>query len=253
VRTVRWVLAIVIGSVIATAATADTAPQVGYRILIFSKTAGFRHSSIPAGIATIRRLGVDNGFVADSTEDARAFTAVNLARYKVVVWLSTTGTVLDDPQRTAFQGYIRRGGGYAGVHAAADTEQNWPWYGGLVGAYFTSHSTIQPATVRFEDRANPSTAHFAQTWIHSDEWYNYATNPRAAVKVLAVVDESTYSGGTMGADHPITWCHSFDGGRAWYTGMGHTELSFTDVDFTRMLLGGIELAAGTARGDCEGP
>jgi type 1 glutamine amidotransferase len=252
VRTVRWLLALAIGGVIAAAATADATPRAGYRILIFSKTAGFRHQSIPSGIAAISRLGVDNGFAVDATEDARAFTATNLRRYRAVVWLSTTGTVLDDTQRAAFRGYIEGGGGYVGVHAAADTEHGWPWYGALVGAYFSSHPAVQPATVRFVDR-DPSAAQEPSRWRHVDEWYNYATNPRSAVTVLAVVDESSYSGGTMGADHPIAWCHSYDGGRAWYTGMGHTQESFTDATYTRMLLRGIEAAAGAAHDACGGP
>jgi type 1 glutamine amidotransferase len=223
----------------------------GYRILVFSKTAAFRHSSIPNGIAAIRALGAAGGFTVDATEDAGAFTTANLSRYQAVVWLSTTGDVLDDTQQAAFQAYIRAGGGYAGIHAAADTEHAWPWYGGLVGAYFSSHPANQQATVRVEDRANPSTAHLAPTWIRTDEWYNYATNPRAHVKVLTTLDESTYTGGTMGADHPSTWCQIYDGGRSWYTGMGHLEAAYTDPAFTRLLLGGIRYAAGAAPADCR--
>jgi type 1 glutamine amidotransferase len=253
VRVISWLLALAVGGVTAVAASADAAPGAGYRILIFSKTVGYRHPSIPGGVAAIRQLGVDNGFVVDSTEDPRVFTAANLRRYRAVVWLSTTGTVLDDTQRAAFRGYIEGGGGYVGVHAAADTEHDWPWYGGLVGAYFSSHPAIQPATVRFVDRTDPSTAHSPATWRHVDEWYNFASNPRSAVTVLAVVDESSYSGGTMGADHPVTWCHSYDGGRAWYTGMGHTSQSFTDTIYRRVLLGGIEAAAGVVRGACGWP
>lgn len=199
----------------------------------------------------IRQLGVDNGFAVDATEDAAVFTTANLAQYKAVVWLSTTGDVLNAAQQTAFESYIRGGGGYAGVHAAADTEYDWPWYGGLVGSFFKSHPATQAATVRFEDRANPSTGHTAPTWNRTDEWYDYRTNPRTDVKVLATVDESTYSGGAMGADHPITWCHGYEGGRAWYTGMGHTEESYADPTFTKLVLGGIQVAAGVAHGDCR--
>jgi type 1 glutamine amidotransferase len=223
----------------------------GYRVLLFSKTTGFRHDSIPAGVAAIERLGEEHGFAVDATEDAAAFTPENLARYEAVVFLSTTGDVLDANQQQAFEGYIRGGGGFAGIHAAADTEYDWPWYGGLVGAYFQSHPATQQATVRFEDRANPSTAHFAPTWTRTDEWYDYRTNPRANVKVLASLDESSYSGGGMGADHPITWCQRYDGGRSWYTGMGHTAESYSDESYLKMLLGGIRLAAGDASGDCR--
>ncbi|MFD1501578.1 ThuA domain-containing protein, partial [Streptosporangium lutulentum] len=231
--------------------TAAAAPPITYKVLVFSKTTGFRHSSIPDGIAMIRQLGADNGFAVDATEDAAAFTTANLAQYKAVVWLSTTGDVLNAAQQTAFESYIRGGGGYAGVHAAADTEYDWPWYGGLVGSYFKSHPATQQATVRFEDRANPSTAHAPQTWTRTDEWYDYRTNPRTDVKVLANIDESSYSGGTMGADHPITWCHGYEGGRSWYTGMGHTEESYADPAFATLVLGGIQVAAGAAHSDCR--
>ncbi|MDH2427346.1 ThuA domain-containing protein [Sphaerisporangium sp. TRM90804] len=235
-------------SVLSVPSPASAAPLT--KILVFSKTAGFRHSSIPAGVAAIQRLGAANGFTVTATEDAGAFTTANLAQYEAVVWLSTTGDVLNAAQQTAFQSYIASGGGYAGVHAAADTEYDWPWYGGLVGAYFSSHPANQQAAIRVEDRSHVSTSHLPQTWNRLDEWYNYRTNPRSAVKVLASLDESSYSGGTMG-DHPITWCQNYGGGRSWYTGLGHTEESYTEPHFTRMLLGGIQFAAGARAADCR--
>jgi len=161
----------------------------------------------------------------------------------------TTGDVLNATQQTAFQSYIGSGGGYVGVHSAADTEYDWPFYGGLVGAYFSSHPAIQQATVRVEPPTNVSTAHLPANWVRTDEWYNYRTNPRAGVRVLMNLNETTYSGGTMG-DHPITWCQNYAGGRSWYTGLGHTEASYTDANFTRMLLGGLQIAAGAVAADC---
>jgi len=188
-----------------------------FAVLVFSKTAGFRHDSIPAGIAAIRQLGQQNGFTVDATEDAAAFTDTNLARYQAVVWLSTTGDVLDATQQSAFERYIHAGGGYAGVHAAADTEYDWAWYGRLVGAYFNSHPAIQQATVKVEDHSHPSTASLPDSWTRTDEWYNFRTDPRANVHVLASLDETTYQPGTgaMG-DHPTAWCQNFEGGRSWY-------------------------------------
>ncbi|WP_433363968.1 ThuA domain-containing protein [Actinoplanes sp. CA-142083] len=220
------------------------------KVLVFSKTAGFRHDAIPAGIAAIQKLGNENGFSVTATEDAAQFTAANLAQYQAVVWLSTTGDVLDANQQAAFQSYIGAGGGYVGVHAAADTEYDWPWYGGLVGAYFLSHPAIQPATVRVEDATNPATAHLPAAWVRTDEWYNYRANPRANVRVLLSLDESTYSGGSMAGDHPITWCQNYGGGRAFYTGLGHTQESYADPNFTRLLLGGLRIAAGAVTADC---
>jgi type 1 glutamine amidotransferase len=225
----------------AAAVPASAAPLT--RVLVFSRTAGFRHDSIPAGIAAIRQLGTQNGFAVDATEDASAFTAANLAQYQAVVWLSTTGDVLNATQQAAFEAYVSGGGGYVGVHAAADTEYDWPWYGGCAGAYFASHPAQQQASLIVEDRTNDSTAHLPATWSRFDEWYNYRTNPRGAVNVLIRLDESSYSGGTMGADHPITWWHDVGSGRAWYTGLGHTIESYSETAFTRLLLGGIRVAA----------
>ncbi|GIG92226.1 ThuA domain-containing protein [Plantactinospora endophytica] len=228
---------------------AEAAPLT--RVLVFSKTAGFRHSAIAPGIAAIRQLGTANGFTVTATEDAAAFSTGNLGQYQAVVFLNTTGDVLNASQQTAFQSYIAGGGGYVGVHAAADTEYDWAWYGGLVGAYFASHPATQQARIRVEDRGNVSTSHLPATWTRTDEWYNYRTNPRSQVKVLASLDESSYSGGSMGGDHPITWCQNYGGGRSWYTGLGHTDESYSDPNFTRMLLGGLRIAAGAAPADCR--
>jgi len=117
-------------------------------VLVFSKTAGFRHDSIPDGIAAIQAMGEQNGFHVEATEDAGAFTADNLSRFAAVVFLSTTGDVLNAEQQTAFEDYVNSGGGFAGVHAAADAEYDWHWYGQLVGGYFRNHPTGTPtATV----------------------------------------------------------------------------------------------------------
>ncbi|MFE3856529.1 ThuA domain-containing protein [Streptomyces griseorubiginosus] len=221
------------------------------RVLVFSRTAGFRHDSIPEGVAAIRDLGTSNGFTVDATEDANAFTSRNLRRYDAVVFLSTTGDVLDPAGQRAFEGYIRHGGGYVGIHAAADTEYDWAFYGGLAGAYFQSHPAIQPATVVTEDRAHPSTSGLPPTWNRTDEWYNYRSNPRERVHVLASLDESSYTGGTMNGDHPIAWCQDYQGGRAFYTGFGHTKESYTDPAFRGHLLGGIRYAIGDAQADCR--
>ncbi|WP_265521965.1 ThuA domain-containing protein [Oerskovia flava] len=224
-----------------------------FSALVFSKTAGFRHGSIPAGIAAIEQLGAENGFTVDATENAADFTDENLAQYDVVVWLSTTGDVLNDDQQAAFERYVQDGGGYAGIHAASDTEYDWPWYGDLVGAYFTSHPQNQDAVIKVEDQVHASTAHLPSRWERYDEWYNFRSNPRDTVHVLASLDESSYTAGSgaMGADHPIAWCHAYDGGRSWYTGGGHTNESFTEPEFLEHLLGGLQTAAGVVPSDCS--
>jgi glucose/arabinose dehydrogenase/type 1 glutamine amidotransferase len=221
------------------------------RVLVFSRTAGFRHDSIPAGIAALKELGASSNITVDATEEPRQFTTGNLARYDAVVFLSTTGDVLDAEQQKAFENYVATGGGYVGVHAAADTEYDWEFYGGLVGARFASHPHIQSATVRVEDHGHPATAHLPSAgWQRTDEWYNYRTNPRGQARILATLDETTYEGGTMKGDHPIAWCRSYEGGRAFYTGGGHTAASYDEPAFRRHLLGGLRYATGQVRADC---
>jgi glucose/arabinose dehydrogenase/PKD repeat protein len=227
------------------------AAPTAYRVLVFSKTAGFRHDAIGVGTQAIRDLGSANGFTVDASEDATIFSDAGLAPYSAVVWLLTTGDALDDNQQAAFERFIRAGKGYIGVHSASDTEYTWPWYGDLVGAWFASHPAIQTANVEVADHDHPSTAHLADTWRREDEWYNYRTNPRATTHVLATLDEGSYTGGSMGADHPLVWCQRFDGGRSWYTGMGHTQASYADPAFRQHLLGGIEWAAGAKQGNCD--
>jgi type 1 glutamine amidotransferase len=249
----RWTTAVVgaallLGCVSQPAVSHSTDTE---RVLVFSKTAGFRHDSIPEGIAAVKQLGESGGFTVDATEDASAFTPRNLRRYEAVVFLSTTGDILDPDQQRAFEGYIRHGGGYVGIHAAADTEYDWAFYGGLAGAYFQSHPAIQPATVVVEDRAHPSTSELSPKWNRTDEWYNYRSNPRERVHVLAALDESSYTGGTMNGDHPIAWCQDYQGGRAFYTGLGHTKESYADPAFRGHLLGGIRYATGRTQADCR--
>ncbi|MEU7929738.1 ThuA domain-containing protein [Micromonospora sp. NPDC049107] len=242
------VLAVIACTTPATPASAADAP---YDVLVFSKTAGFRHDAIPVGIQTIRDLGAANNFTVTATEDAAAFTTSNLAQYEAVVFLNTTGDVLNATQQTAFESYIGSGRGYVGVHAAADTEYDWPFYGNLVGAWFASHPAIQQANVKVEDRGHAATGHLPQTWTRTDEWYNYRTNARSTAHVLATLDESSYSGGGMGADHPHSWCKSYSGGRSFYTGSGHTQASYAEPAFRNHLLGGIRYAAGRSKADCR--
>jgi type 1 glutamine amidotransferase len=226
-----------------------------YRVLVFSKTVGFRHNSIADGISLIQQLGIANNFGVDLTEDASDFNQVTLAQYAVVVWLSTTGDVLNSAQQSAFEAYIQSGGGYVGVHAAADCEYGWPWYGQLLGgdAWFDNHPSIQTATLSRADDDHVSSRHFPATFSFQDEWYNFQNQPTtdADVNVMLTIDETTYSGGDMGSFHPMAWYHAFDGGRAWYTALGHRSQTFGDVDFQKHLLGGILWAAKCLPEDSE--
>ena len=213
------------------------------RILLFTETAGFRHASIPAATSALTSLAEDTGFAVDTAGESGVFTAENLSNYAAVVFLLTSGDVLSEEEQTAFEAYIRKGGGYMGVHSASDTEYTWPWYGQLIGAYFADHPQPQTAVVRVEDQTHPSTRHLPEEWERFDEWYNFRSNPRPAVHVLMTLDESTYTGGSMGDDHPIAWYHEFEGGRSWYTGGGHTIASYEEADFVQHLRGGLLYAA----------
>jgi len=217
----------------------------GFRVLLFSRTTGYRHDSIPTAIAALTELGATNGYTAEATEDPAAFTTDNLARFRVVVFLMTTGDPVDDAGQAAFESWMAGGGNWVGVHSAADTEYNWPFYGELVGAYFKQHPAIQPATVNVEVADHPATAGLPSPWMRTDEWYDFQTNPRATATVLVTIDESTYTGGTMGTDHPLVWAHeTAGGGRAIYTEMGHTAESYSDPLFRGHLAGAIRWAAG---------
>jgi type 1 glutamine amidotransferase len=224
-----------------------------FHILVYSKTLGYRHDSITNGIAAIRELGRNYGFAVDATEDSAAFTQTNLAQYQAVVFLSVTGEVLDQAQKSAFQDYIQGGGGLAAIHGAIfgplALDETWKWYGEIFCCAFTNHSKILPATVIIEDTNNPSTEGLPLKWKRADEWYNYTGTPRGCAHVLATVDESTYVGGKVGADHPIAWCRQIGRGRMWYTAMGHEPEAFSDPLFCRHLLGGILLAAGQKTAD----
>lgn len=211
-------------------------------VLVFSKTMGWRHKSIEKGVNTLKYLGLQNDFVVTHTEDSLAFNTNNLKKYRLVIFLNTTLDILGDEQEAAFEEYIQNGGSFMGIHAAADTEYEWPWYNKLVGAYFLSHpsdSNVRKATVQVVDKNHLSTSFLPDNWVRTDEWYNYKSI-NTDLNVLMKLDESTYEGGANGNNHPIAWYHEYDGGRAFYTGGGHTQESYDEPDFQKHLVGGIK-------------
>ncbi len=218
-------------------------PAHSLSVLVFSKTKGFRHDSIPDGKKMMMEICAGQGWNVCFTEDADLFSNDNLKNFDVVMFLLTTGDVLDEKQQSAMERFIRSGGGYVGIHAASDTEYDWAWYGQLVGAYFAGHPAIQQATIHIEDSSHPATKHLGSEWVRTDEWYSFKSNPRSRVHVLATVDESTFQGGLMGKDHPIIWCHDFEGGRAFYTALGHTKESYSEPKFVQMITEAVRWAA----------
>lgn len=208
------------------------------KVLVFTKTEGFRHESIETGVETIKELGKNNAFEVLQTEDASMFTKSSLEQFDLVIFLNTTGDVLNEEQQSNFEYFIKNGGSFMGIHSATDTEYEWPWYGKLVGAYFLSHPAQTEAKINTLNATHESTKHLPKIWTRFDEWYNFKSiSPN--IDVLLELDETSYVGGENGAHHPISWYQEYDGGRMFYTGGGHTISAYAEPNFKQHLLGGI--------------
>ena len=225
-------------------AVPSPAPAAAFRVLVFTRHLGFAHASIPIGIEAVRALGTATGFSVDATEDPARFSDAGLAPYDVVVFLNTTGDVLDAAQEAAMQRWFAAGHGWVGIHSASDTEYQWPWYQEMLGTHFVGHPAVQKATVIVVDTANASTRRLSSPLSRVDEWYDFASQPASGTHILVRVDEGSYSGGHMGPSHPLSWLHEYGGGRAWYTAMGHTSCAYTEKPFLEHVRGGILWAAG---------
>ncbi len=232
------------------------------RLLVFSRTVGFRHMSIETAVSTITSMGAANGFGVDATEDPTVFSRRSLAAYDAIAFVNTTGDVLEGTQRTALERFVRRGGGWAGVHSAADTEYSNEFYTELLaGGRFLAHPLQQPGLIVREDDRHRSTKHLRETWlVPFEEFYSFTSSVRGRSRVLLSIDESTYLqdpntsnlptgpenplptfpglSGTMG-DHPMAWTHRVGRGRSWYTALGHEIAMYYLPQFTDHLLGGL--------------
>ncbi|MUP45201.1 ThuA domain-containing protein [Gramella sp. BOM4] len=212
------------------------------QVLIFHETQGYRHSSIENGIQAIQRLGNEMDFKTIVSNDSRFFLENDLEQIDLVIFLSTTGDIFDKEEELAFENYIEKGGNFFGIHAAADTEYDWPFYGRLVGAYFESHPEIQPAEIEVVMPEHMTVEHLPETWTRTDEWYNYK-NIRPDLHVLLKLNEDSYKGGTNGEDHPIGWYQDLTGGgKAIYTGGGHTAESYSEPNFMKHVKASIAFA-----------
>jgi cytochrome c len=239
-----WLLSFLLIGIIFTFSSFKS--QTPPKVLVFSKTLGWRHGSIEPGQVALLKLGQEHGITIDTTEDASKFTEENLKQYKAVVFLNTTGNILDDEQQKSFEHYIQSGGGYMGIHAATDTEYDWPWYGQLAGAWFDGHpgpDNVQKGTFVVVDKSHPATSFLPERWEREDEFYSFKSISDH-IHVILEIDEKTYRGGTNGDNHPMAWYHEFDGGRAFYTAGGHTDSSFSEPLFLRHILAGLQYAMG---------
>lgn len=227
----------------------ETRDPLDRRVLVFSKTAAYRHASIESGIAALTRLANERDVEIVTTEDATVFRMPELEAYDAVVFLSTTGDVLNDDQQEALMTRIRSGGGFVGIHSATDTEYDWAWYGRLVGGYFVRHPSnpnVREGTLSIADPSHPATASLPNPWTRSDEWYEIR-DLAPALEILITIDETTYKRpdeNPIPTPRPIAWYHEFEGGRAFYTAMGHTPDSFDNPLFLDHIWGGIVYALG---------
>jgi uncharacterized protein len=224
-----------------------------FKVLLFTKTDGFHHESINEGVAAIKQLAVRNTFSVDWQEDAKLINDKNLEKYQAVIFLNTTGNILNEEQQAAFEKFIRAGKGFVGIHSASDTEYDWAWYTKMVGNTFKIHPQQQTAYLKVEDSNFPGMERFPKKLLWTDEWYEFTTPAKSTdLKFLVSVDESSYDpktkwgtneGKGMGSFHPISWYHNYDGGRAFYTALGHIPLTFSDQTFLDHIYGGIYWAA----------
>lgn len=219
------------------------------KLFIYSRTEGFRHDSIEKAVGVLFDLEEKEGLKVMWTEDKSLIKAEIINDQDVVMFLNTTGDCVNEPGQAVIENFVeKRGGGFVGVHAAADTEYDWNWYGRLVGGYFKSHPQIQEAKIDVVDRKHPSTKHLQSAWTRRDEWYDFRAVPATGVRILMKLDTTSYKGHQMGENHPIAWCHTVGKGRAIYTGGGHTRESYDEPDFRKHLLGAIRWAAKTEEG-----
>lgn len=215
------------------------------KVLVFSKTAGFRHDSIAAGIAMVQQIAQDHGYSVTVSEDSSLFTTANLAQYSTIVFMNTTGDIFNVSQEAAFKTYMENGGGFVGTHAAADTEHDWDWYTDTLfaGAEFIHHGDgIPHARVQIEKPQNALVQHIGTEWMLGDEWYFWKTNPRAvgSVEVLGTLDRSSYNSNYPVADHPVIFTNTVGSGRMFYTAIGHVDANFSDPNMVEMIRKAIE-------------
>ena len=214
-----------------------------FSVIVLTETQGFvHHEAIKEGVKLITRLGKENQFNVTHTNSSEYLSETELKKSDVLIFLCTTLDVLDDNEQERMKNFIRNGKGFVGIHSATDTEYNWEWYGKLVGAYFLDHPKIQEAKIQTINKEHISTRHLEDIWEIEDEWYNFKDfNPN--INELLNLDEKSYSGGKNGEYHPITWYHEFEGGRSFYTALGHKGETYKDERFIQLLLGGILYAA----------
>jgi len=244
---VKFILAVISSLFLSISAYAEQ-----FNVLLFTSTHGFHHQSQLEGVAAMRTLAQKHFFALDWQEDPSVFNDENLNKFQAIVFLSTTGDILNPEQKAAMQRFIQSGKGFVGIHSASDTEYNWEWYTKLVGRSFHIHPVIQTAELEVIDRKFPGMERMPNRFLWTEEWYEFGPENIKGLNYILTVDEKTYdpavswgpkSGKGMGKFHPMAWYHEYDGGRSFYTALGHTAADYSDTLFLEHVYGGIYWAA----------
>ena len=211
-----------------------------YSVLVITETKGWVHDSIESGLKLIQNIGNKNNFNVYHSDNSSVITYKNLKEIKTIIFLNTTEEILTDVEQKVMESFIKSGKGFVGVHAAADTEYNWQWYGKLVGAYYRNHPEVMNGKILTIN--HKITNHLDSEWEIEDEWYNF-DYVNYDINILLHLDEDSYVGGEHPDYHPMTWYHEYDGGRSFYTGLGHTKEVYEDERFIKLLEKGILYAS----------
>ena len=253
-RLMRFVLTLVIVAVLGGAMACGAVP--GPRVLVYTRNGltldgkkGYVHDNIPNSVAMIRQFGAERGFAVDVSDDPVSFTDANLRKYRALVFTNTNNQIFDtEEQKAALQRFIHVGGGFAGIHSACGSMRAWPWFWAMAGGSFVRHPKLQEFTIRVVDRRHPSTSFLGESWVRTDEFYFLRDMPPGLHVLLAgdlaALNDPLKPKGE--ATRPLAWCHEFEGGRCWFTTLGHSKESYTEPVFQQHVLGGILWAMGAA-------
>lgn len=232
--------------------TSVSALATQFNVLLFSKTDGWHHESINEGVIAMRKLAEKHHFKLHWNENADLFNDDHLKQYHAVVFLNTTGNILNEEQQGAMERFIQSGKGFVGIHSASDTEYEWEWYTKMVGRTFHIHPAIQTAELEVVNRNFPGLERMPDRFLWTDEFYEFGAERVEGLNYILTIDESTYdpvanwgrvAGKGMGDFHPLAWYQEYDGGRAFYTALGHLPATFQDDLFMEHIYGGLYWAA----------
>lgn len=209
---------------------------------------GYVHENIAASVEALKKLCSDNRYAVQATDDPSIFTPEKLRKINCIIFSNSNNQAFEtEAQKQAFIAYTHNGGGFVGIHSASGSERQWPWFWAMVGGKFVRHPELQKFTIKVVDKNHPATDFLGDSWAWEDEcYYTDQLNPDIHVLLAAdlttIVDDKKvqYPGTTFGNFFPLSWCHEFEGGRQFYTALGHKAEYYKDEKFLKHLLGGIK-------------